>query len=90
MRFISKTVYDDETIKKCIDKLLSNETVSFTAIQRFANIGYPTAGRIIDEMFSLGLIVSEDKEVLIGARFNFSKREQLEKYLSDKIRYYNS
>ena len=90
MRFISIFIYNDETIKERIDKLLSNETVSFTAIQRFANIGYLTAGRMIDEMLTLGLIESEDKEVLIGAKFNFSNKEELEKYLTNKIKYYNS
>lgn len=90
MRIPSKIVFDDEIIKKRIKALLLNENISLAAIQRCANVGYPTAGRMVDEMLSLGLIISQDKEILIGAKFDFSKKEQLEEYLSDKIRNYNS
>ena len=74
MRIPSKIVFDDETIKKRIKVLLLNENVSLAAIQRCANVGYPTAGRMVDEMLSLGLIISQDKEILIGAKFDFSKK----------------
>lgn len=89
MKPLSKTIYDKETINKRIDALLSDEKVSFASIQRCFNIGYPTAGRLIDEMLSLGLIISQDLNLAINAKFDFSKKEQLRKYLYNKMEYYH-
>lgn len=89
MRIPPKTVYDDEMIKKRVNTLLANENVSLTAIQRCANVSYPVAGRMIDEMLSLGLIISQDKDTPVLAKFDLSKKLQLEEYFHNKIKYYH-
>lgn len=86
MRIPSKKVYTEEIIKENIDKLLRNEYVSHTAIQRYFDIGYPTAGRIIDEMFSKGLLLSEKEDIPFKAKYDLSKRQELKEYLFNELK----
>lgn len=86
MRIPSKKIYNDEIIKDNIDELLRNEYVSLTAIQRYFDVGYPTAGKIIDEMLSKGLLLSEKQDIPFNAKYDLSKRQELEEYLFNELK----
>lgn len=89
MRIPTKYFLTEDDLKEKIDLLLKNEYVSFTAIQRFFNIGYSSVGRIIDEMISLDLIVELNEKNIVRKRFNMQKLNQLEAYIYEKAKYFN-
>lgn len=86
MRPSKEIVYTEEIIRDKIENLLAKEFVSTTAIQCFFDAGYPLAGRIIEEMFRLGLIISENPDMVIGGKYNLEKRQELEEYLYNKFK----
>lgn len=86
MRIPTKKNYSEEVVKDNINELLRNEFVSLTAIQRYFDIGYASAGRVLDEMFSKGLLISENAEVPFKAKFDLSKRQELEEYLFNELK----
>ena len=86
MRIPSKKIYNEEVIKDNINELLRNEYVSLTAVQRYFDLGYPTAGKIIDEMFAKGLLLSEKEDIPFSAKYDLSKRQELEEYLFNELK----
>lgn len=85
MRIPSKIVYTEEVIKDNIQELLRNEYVSLTAIQRYFNVGYAKAGRIIDEMFNKGFLIGENTGVPYSAKFDLAKKQQIEDFILKEV-----
>jgi len=81
-----KKVYTEDIIKDGINKLLSEEFVSLTAVQKYFGVGYSTAGRIIDEMFSKDYFKSEMSDIPFKAKYDKLKKCEIEKYLLNEIK----
>jgi len=85
MRIPSKIDFSEEVIKDNIQELLRQEYVSLTAIQRYFNVGYARAGRIIDKMFDNGFLIGENTGVPYSAKFDLAKRQQIEDFILKEV-----
>lgn len=87
MRPSKEIVYTEKIVRNRIEKLLAKEFARSSAIQRCFDCGYPLAGKILDEMFHLGLIISKDPNMAVdGSKYNLEKRQEIEEYLYNKFK----